>query len=246
MENINKDTYIIIIKKQDEIPQCDLNKKSSDYSYWDKDSIKEKVLTSSPLFLNDVLLKHPFEEGKYVKIEEAEMLIIKSKLNIIKELCSSLGATSIKSSVHILETKSINENISANGGSSFFQIGAKIDVKKLNSQKSKYEQEIIDETEFIKPTTFSLEETYPGAKEIVEKYKLNNDPDIKSLLTLMNPQRKGSILKRQIVKFNASSEVNNLFELSASLDVKELGLSVNFTKTIEQINTLQITLDVTF
>ena len=80
----------------------------------------------------------------------------------------------------------------------------------------------------------------------MEKYKLNNDPDIKSLLTLMNPQRKGSILKRQIVKFNASSEVNNLFELSASLDVKELGLSVNFTKTIEQINTLQITLDVTF
>ena len=73
--------------------------------------------------------------------------------------------------MHILETKSINENISANGGSSFFQIGAKIDVKKLNSQKSKYEQEIIDETEFIKPTTFSLEETYPGAKEIVEKFR---------------------------------------------------------------------------
>ena len=80
----------------------------------------------------------------------------------------------------------------------------------------------------------------------MEKYKLNNDPDINSLITLMNPQRKGSILKRQIVKFNASSEVNNLFELSASLDVKELGLSANFTKTIEQINTLQITLDVTF
>ena len=242
----NKQIIIIKSREQAHLYNSDNTAGNKYTAFKDIDSIKSEVLTSSPLFLNDVLLKHPFEEGKYVKIEEAEMLIIKSKLNIIKELCSSLGATSIKSSVHILETKSINENISANGGSSFFQIGAKIDVKKLNSQKSKYEQEIIDETEFIKPTTFSLEETYPGAKEIVEKYKLNNDPDIKSLLTLMNPQRKGSILKRQIVKFNASSEVNNLFELSASLDVKELGLSANFTKTIEQINTLQITLDVTF
>lgn len=240
---------IVIIKSREKAKDFNNNdeiKKNNHIIFKDVDSIKDNILSSGPIFLNDVLLKHPFEEGKYVKIEESEILIIKSKLNIIKELCSSLGATSIKSSVHILETKNLNKKNSVDGGSSYINVNSETEIS--NSKKSKYEQEIIDETEFIKPMNFSIEETYSSAKDIAEKYNLNNDPDIKSLLTLMDPQRKGSILKRQIVKFNASSEINNLFEISASLKSSpiDLGLSANFYKTIEQINTLQITLDVTF
>lgn len=241
---MGKDDKIIVIKSIQEANDLNSKKLFKDIVFKDSNLVEKNVLSTSPIYLNDVLVRHPFEEDKYLKIEEAEILIIKSKLNIIKELCSSLGATNIKSSVHILETKTLNQKATVEGESRYVHTTIKANL--LESQINKYEQEIVDESEFIRPEGFSLKETYPAALEIAEKYHLRNDLDLNSLLVLLNPDKKGSVLKRQIVKFKASNEINNLFELAAELNSKGITLSPNFSKTIEQINILQITLDITF
>lgn len=193
--------------------------------------------------LNDLFILHPYDTGKYIRIEDVEKASVRSaKFFKYKKILQELGAISYKVNSAITKEYEFKTDIGLQGGYSE-KASAKLDVNNGSNFKEKMG--------FVLGATFDgvrtvSEQSYNNAKALIEKYRLQDDEFIGSLVDARNP----SITNHQRtehLRLEVMSDFNRCVDVAASFNmVKIFEFSANVKHSIEHKEEYILEIDVTF
>ncbi len=168
--------------------------------------------------LNDLLILHPYEINRYIHIEDLEKSETKAaKFFKYKEILQELGAVSYKV---VSGTKEEYErDTSVNVWASFKSKGSgKVDVN--------------DNENFTNTMGFGLEATFDGvrtisdqsyqnAKKLIEKYRLEDDIFINTLVNARDPQKENH-QRTEHLQYKAMQEFNRCVDVAVVFNVVKI------------------------
>ncbi len=186
------------------------------------DEGENRSLVPSNCQCGDVIVRHPFRNGVYIRLEDMEDVVYKNKGFIISQIANLLGCTDFSWEVEIGEMS--ERNISANGSISYKVVAADAEWKKSEERKvsSKLKLEQKSSGGMI-----NIEE----AERLAKECNLWQDDAIRTLIECRNP--KNPVIKERRVSVQLSSEVNEMCDIAFSLKVTP-AFSANF-KYSEQV-----------
>ncbi|WP_426092363.1 hypothetical protein [Flavobacterium sp. DSR3-2] len=186
-----------------------------------------------------VFLKSPFEQNKFVEIEKAEEYLFAKKISLYKNIVFLLGAKDFTAIAEFIEEKTISKEGSIDVSYvPVVEISAK--AKEETEKKIAAEYELKDNFEDNEDfESFDRVRAYDEAKEIIKNNNLENEFDLVDLVEFRNPKHQKKIGSRT-VKLKLTTELNALIELSAKINVMGgvFGLDASFktkTKSIKKI-----------
>lgn len=186
-----------------------------------------------------VLMRDPINHKLYYPIQEGEESSYISKIEAIRSIAQSLGASRAKAVISTTEAKKREFDAHAEGG--IKALGGQADLKTQSDEKLKslYEKEYA----FSNP-----ELTQEGYEEAVEKSKcFEYDPTIKSLLDFRRPGQVNPG-KSYKVHLNLSKEFNNSSDAAFSLNymANVFKMNVHVKEAISVVKTVDYTLEIEF
>ena len=209
-------------------------------------SMKESFPTkySLPRYVNErtILIRHPFNNNKFISIDDFEEVVYKDKMYYISDIVRNLGCK--KFDWHI-EINEIQERL--------LDVDGKVKIKAVDI-KSKYKRD--EESRYsslIKLTdTFSLSQSYNindynQAIEDAKKYNLYDEIDVYSVIKGRNPLENNLIGDRHL-SITLSNDVNKLFDYTFSLNVLGgvFSLDAKVVETLKYQKTIKLELDLEF
>lgn len=212
VENLNNSVQVLSL---DDLPK--LQKRGYDFF------IKQMEVGS-------VLIRNPFNQRQYIDINESEDRIIREKISAMSMIAQKLGARKIIGTAEFLEEQKLERT--TDGSAKYKAVTLDVEYRKQQQEKCQKKYKLIREFN----GAFSAE-SYQEAIDLLKKYNLTFDPEVRDLVGLRNPSER-NILGKQSVHMNLSREVNSSKEIAASLTVLGDDFSLGFS-TKESISTLK-------
>lgn len=145
-------------------------------------------------------------------------------------IAQKLGARKIIGTAEFLEEQKLERT--TDGSAKYKAVTLDVEYRKQQQEKCQKKYKLIREFN----GAFSAE-SYQEAIDLLKKYNLTFDPEVRDLVGLRNPSER-NILGKQSVHMNLSREVNSSKEIAASLTVLGDDFSLGFS-TKESISTLK-------
>ena len=174
-------------------------------------------------------------------LEEAEEIFILEKSAAINRIIKCLGATKKDFKLEINQISTVEYNINADID---YKINA--DINYNNSETKRLSKHISTVLEFT-PSPLSAE-SYEEAKRYAEKYNLNNNTHINSLLELRDPESIGSEEKYYEINTTISSELNSALDIAIGLKAMNglFSFKSSFNKIVSERKDIQLQLKISF
>jgi hypothetical protein len=209
---------------------------------------KEKFLSDYEIVgqepeIGSVYYKHPSRANCYVDSSLDEYYFMQEKIVAYSKVVQLLGATSI-------EAKFVLDSVDK------MEFGADGDIKyqsvDFNSaynevETNKITQKLILKDNYEIQPNYDVQTSYTEASLFIASQNFSSDPILKGFLDSRNPIS-GSLLKRQIVKTELTSDYNKLLEFSAGLNVMGgvFNLNMSFSKKFESIKKVYLEMTIHF
>ncbi|WP_264521160.1 hypothetical protein [Flavobacterium sp. N1994] len=212
---------------------------SSDYGWDENDFFQGNKFIGLIPNTEQVFLKSPFEQNKFVEIEKAEEYFLTKKISIYKNIIFALGAKDFSAKAEFIEEKEFTKDADFNV--SYMPIGglsAEYKEETIKKIESEYKlSNIFEDNE--NNDSFDRTRAYNEAMEIVHRYNLTNEDQLLDLVEFRNPKAQKK-LSTETVQLKLTSELNTLLELSAKINVMDgvFGLEAGFktkTKSLKKI-----------
>lgn len=195
--------------------------------------------------VNDLLILHPYEQNRYIHIEDVESAKIRaSKFIKYKEILQELGALSYKVVSGTTREYKVETNVNVDGKASFKKTTeAKVDVE--------------SKEEFFSKMGFGLEATLDGVRTIseqsynnawalIEKYRLQDDDFIVSLVRARDPHKENH-LRTEHLRYEAMQEFNKCVDVAVAFNVATVfDLSTKVKHAISEKVDYSLEIDVAF
>lgn len=193
---------------------------------------KEGYIIPTDTVEGAVLTLHPFHPKEYIDINVVEDVIIREKINNIGELVQLLGARKVEGHAVFVEAK--KQEMNGVGEISYKAVKLETSVK--TSEETKYSNDYKLERTFIGVRSA---DNYSRAQEIMNKYGLYKDYDIKTLFEMCNPDR-NNMITSQKVRVDISREINSSKECAFKLGVLEIfKLDAKVEKSVSELKTVR-------
>lgn len=200
----------------------------------------------SDVKLNDLLILHPYDQNKYIHIEDVESAMVKqTKFLRYSEILQDLGATSYK--VTSVITNVYEAKTDVHGKVSFEKIKTPVDldvnVNKQEDFKSKLGFELSDT---FKGVCSISEQSFEHVNDLVKQYRLQDDEYIKTLINKRRPGKENYQLTEHL-HCETMHEFNKCLDVAVSFNVATfLDLSTNIKHAISQKVEYILDIDVSF
>lgn len=215
---------------------------------WSLDDVKEMrgkgILIPSYTDLNDLLILHPYETSRYIHIEDLEKSETKAaKFFKYKEILQELGAVSYKV---VSGTKEEYErDTSVNVGASYKVKPAEAKVDVEDKESFTYTMGFGLEATFDGVRTIS-DQSYQNAKKLIEKYRLEDDIFINTLVNARDP-RKENHQRTEHLQYKAMQEFNRCVDVAVAFSaVKIFDFSTTVKNTINKKVEYSLVIDIEF
>ena len=186
-------------------------------------------LPKGQLYCGDILIKDPFEQNSYMKLDDNIAQRIRYKKYCkIKEIAQKLGASGcdIKEASCTEEERIWDVNVGVN----FNTISAHTNINNNESLSQKIG--ILVHNEFGGKCKIS-EKSFSEAKMLSQIYNLDDDDSIKSLINMRDPDQDNPLFIDSF-HFDMSSECNSLLDITFSLNAINFNLDANVKRTIRK------------
>lgn len=196
-------------------------------------------LPKGQLYCGDILIKDPFEQNSYMKLDDNIAQRIRYKKYCkIREIAQKLGASGcdIKEASCTEEERIWDVNVGVN----FNTISAHTNINNNESLSQKIG--ILVHNEFGGKCKIS-EKSFSEAKMLSQIYNLDDDDSIKSLINMRDPDQENPLFIDSF-HFDMSSECNSLLDITFSLNAINFNLDANVKRTIRKRESISI--DVNF
>ena len=186
-------------------------------------------LPKGQLYCGDILIKDPFEQNSYMKLDDNIAQRIRyEKYCKIREIAQKLGASGcdIKEASCTEEERIWDVNVGVN----FNTISAHTNINNNESLSQKIG--ILVHNEFGGKCKIS-EKSFSEAKMLSQIYNLDDDDSIKSLINMRDPDQENPLFIDSF-HFDMSSECNSLLDITFSLNAINFNLDANVKRTIRK------------
>lgn len=186
-------------------------------------------LPKGQLYCGDILIKDPFEQNSYMKLDDNIAQRIRYKKYCkIREIAQKLGASGcdIKEASCSEEERIWDVNVGVN----FNTISAHTNINNNESLSQKIG--ILVHNEFGGKCKIS-EKSFSEAKMLSQIYNLDDDDSIKSLINMRDPDQENPLFIDSF-HFDMSSECNSLLDITFSLNAINFNLDANVKRTIRK------------
>jgi len=186
-------------------------------------------LPKGQLYCGDILIKDPFEQNSYMKLDDNIAQRIRYKKYCkIREIAQKLGASGcdIKEASCTEEERIWDVNVGVN----FNTISAHTNINNNESLSQKIG--ILVHNEFGGKCKIS-EKSFSEAKILSQIYNLDDDDSIKSLINMRDPDQENPLFIDSF-HFDMSSECNSLLDITFSLNAINFNLDANVKRTIRK------------
>lgn len=185
---------------------------------------------------------HPYKDNEYVHESQGEMYFLKEKLDLYRKVGYLLGAKSISTKVILSESKKIS--IDVEGKLQIKLIKAESNVH--FSEQSKYKSSLEISEKYNQKENYDLNKNIDELRIIIDKLNLHHETDITSLIDARDSRTSGVELSERKVKSEISSEYNRLLQVSAQLSSPVFSVGVDFKRSLETLNKLNINIEFEF
>lgn len=192
-------------------------------------------LPKGQLYCGDILIKDPFEQNSYMKLDDNIAQRIRYKKYCkIREIAQKLGASGcdIKEASCTEEERIWDVNIGVN----FNTISAHTNINNNESLSQKIG--ILVHNKFGGKCKIS-EKSFSEAKMLSQIYNLDDDDSIKSLINMRDPDQENPLFIDSF-HFDMSSECNSLLDITFSLNAINFNLDANVKRTITKRESISI------
>lgn len=191
--------------------------------------------------IGEVYIRNPFEESVFVPIDTFQTYVLRDKSNCISDIVRLLGASSFHSEFEIRRVE--EREWSSDNKVTFKAVQADLSIKKERMNRLNIKSEIDMEYDV---KAFSQEDFQEAIRK-VSKYKMQSNPDVRTLLEQRNPQN-ASLLKKAKFAVSLSHEVNSRLDIAFNLTVMSgiFNLSSDFKSSVKERYELVEKIDVTF
>lgn len=186
-------------------------------------------LPKGQLYCGDILIKDPFEQNSYMKLDDNIAQRIRYKKYCkIREIAQKLGASGcdIKEASCTEEERIWDVNVGVN----FNTISAHTNINNNESLSQKIGIHV--HNEFGGKSKIS-EKSFSEAKMLSQIYNLDDDDSIKSLINMRDPDQENPLFIDSF-RFDMSSECNSLLDITFSLNAINFNLDANVKRTIRK------------
>lgn len=194
-----------------------------------------------------VFLKNPFEENKFIEIGKAEEYFFRKKISLYSNIIFKLGAKNFSAKAEFIEEKEMSKD--ANLNISYLPAGGlSAEYKEETSSKIASEYTLQDSFEDNENNkSFDRIRAYNEALKIIKENNLTNEDDLCDFVRFRNPNEQSKIISRTL-KLKLTSELNTLIELSAKINVMDgvFGLESGFKTKTKSLKTIILTTEVNF
>ena len=192
-------------------------------------------LPKGQLYCGDILIKDPFEQNCYMKLDENIAQTIRYKKYCkIREIAQKLGASGcdIKEASCTEEERIWDVNVGVN----YNTISAHTNINNNESLSQKIG--ILVHNDFGGKYKIS-QQSFTEAKILSQKYNLDDDDSIKSLINMRDPDQENPLFTDSF-HFDMSSECNSLLDITFSLNAINFNLDANLKRTIRKRESISI------
>lgn len=190
-----------------------------------------------------VFVKNPMQHNQFIEVSKAEDLIYRNKIKLYKNIARILGAQSFNAKAEFVEMKKLS--INANAEMNIKAVNIKADLKKEHTERFNKTYEL--NSVFELDENFDRKKAYIDALDIIRKYNLQHEVEIVGLIENNNPDDQ-SREQRQTVRFELSSELNDLLEASFKINALSgiFALDANFKSTTETLRKIVLETEIVF
>ena len=190
-----------------------------------------------------VFVKNPMQHNQFIEVSKAEDLIFRNKIRIYKRIAMLLGAQSFNAKAEFVEMKKLSMN--ANAEMTYKMVDIKGGLKKEHTETFNKTYEL--NSVFELNENFDRYRAYKEAQDTISAYNLHNEVDIIGLIENNNPDDQ-SREQRQTVRFQLSSELNDLLEASFKINALPgvFALDANFKSTTETLRKIILETEIVF
>lgn len=189
----------------------------------------------------DILIKNLYGQG-YIQATSAEENYLKEQVQALDLVSKWLGAKTIR---HSIKSCTINKRTTQVIGECKFKV-VEVDA---NYKRELQDQYLLEIGEFVEFDNSQLDfgiDSYNNAKNKARERGFLSDKEIIKLFDLRDPQD-GSALKKQNVRFEIFSSLNDITDIAFSLKVADIfNLNTNVTKAIEYERKLIVEWEIEF
>ena len=183
---------------------------------------------------NDLLILHPYEQSKYIHIEDIESPKIRSsKFFKYKEILQELGASNYK--VVSGKTMAYKAETNVEGKTSFKIIKTPVELEVKVDNKDDFSSKmgfgLVATLEGVRTVG---EDSYNNAKALIEKYGLQDDDFIVSLVNSRDPNKENHLLTEHL-HYEAMQEFNKCIDAAVAFNAaKVFDFSTNIKRAISE------------
>lgn len=189
--------------------------------------------------IGDTLVKNPYGEPYYQFVQDAKISFVHDKFNKICEIAQLLGAVSIELTSYSSDEQNNKKNVSgaANINAVKLEGGAQIEDNASIFNGFKVKDELV-------PVRVLDEESYQCAQEFANKYRLNMEPDIASLIRARNPKHPSTITSRHL-QIYMSQEIDRILDITAKISWIGIGeananININAKESTREILDIEV------
>lgn len=209
--------------------------KSIDY---DVDAFKSngvKLIGPQPV-QDSIYYLHPYKKNEYVHESFGELYFLEEKLNLYRRVGALLGAKSISTKLDLTESKKIEIDVEGNLKVKVLKADVNVNSKEI----SKYQQSLEISEQYNLEQNFNLNDNIDKLRLMIDNLNLYHELGIISLIDARDSRDSGTSLSKRTVNSEISSEYNNLLEISAQLSSPVFSVGVNFKRSLETLNKLNV------
>lgn len=198
------------------------------------------------LAMNDLLILHPYEQNKFIHIEDVENGNIKaSKFFKYKEILQDLGALSYE--VKSVATKVYEVKLEAEGDVSYKKVKTPVELEVDVSKK----EDFLSKMGFDLKSSFDgvrtiSKQSYNHAKQLVEQYRLQDDEFINTLIKARDPDKENH-QRTEHLRCESMQEFNKCVDVAVAFNaVSIFNFSANIKHAISGKVEYSLDIDVIF
>lgn len=200
--------------------------------YFSPDHIKPSI--------GDTYIKDPFNEKRFIRIENFAQEVLHSKQSCIMRVAALLAAKHVELTVKVTNVETRKKHLNVNGG--YLETNGQLDVDR--TKVDQIAQSLTTTADFKTELT---NEGYNQAVEEAKKCGLYNEHDVNNLLFLRSPDKKTDMTSYN-VHFVLTNEINNSLDIALELNYMKdvFKLNSSFNHSVDTKYTLEGSMKMTF
>lgn len=207
-----------------------------------EDFSKYELINNGRVFESDVYLLHPYKDNTYIEQSLMESYLINEKLNLYSRIASLLGANQVRTYVEFVESESYVLN--ADGSLKVKIVELSVEYKEQETKK--YTKSIEISNTYSQSENFNLHKNIDDIYRMISKYNLSREVQLVSLVEGRDDRKGGVMQKTKRIRTELTTEVNNLYQLSAKVTTPIFNVNFNLKKSLERVNKLMVELEFIF